>query len=171
MKSCSLCVNISPQGQISNLLTPIEINENNLHWYQWTLEQSLKQHASLIINLFPRVWRLFVIFVCSWIFDQDTKSQKFGLFLGLVFLLGIGHIHIWSRSDNGTAPVVSGLGVQCGVWFCFLKIYALVPLGFLLIPQLQFSLLPFRATSWCHIHRSQEGFFGFIVERASLYWS
>lgn len=89
----------------------------------------MKQHVSLIINLFPRVWRLFVIFVCSWIFDQDTKSQKFGLFLGLVFLLGIGHIHIWSRSDNGTAPVVSGLGVQCGVWFCIFEDLCINPFG------------------------------------------
>ena len=41
---------------------------------------------------------------------------------------------------------MSALGVQRGVWFWFLKSYALAPLGFILIPQLQPLLLPFRAT-------------------------
>lgn len=41
------------QGQISDLLMLTEINEDNLHWLQWTLKLSLKQHNSLIVNLFP----------------------------------------------------------------------------------------------------------------------
>ena len=103
MSSCNPCLNVSIPGQIAGLLILVEMNENNLRWLQWTLEQSLKQHIGLIINLFPWIWRLFVVFVCSWIFDQDTKSQQFGLGFGLVFLIGIGCIYI--------ARVMSALNV------------------------------------------------------------
>lgn len=85
MGSCIPCLNLSLQSQILDLLTFIEMKENNLRWLRWTLDQSLKQHISLIINLFPRIWGSFVHLVSSWIFDQDTNLNQLDCVLGYSF--------------------------------------------------------------------------------------